>query len=401
MKPINFHPTVVVVVLASACTTPNPNFRECTANEPLRCEDGTLTTCNGDGTAEVTLTCPLGCSATEPRCIDPVPSNGLARHLESSSSRADLDLGDAATINTDTGEITVAGAPVSVDTDMLAQTGGPNIRVFVVRSLTAKDVVVIGTNALAIVSASDIAISGTLAVSATGAAPGAGAFNEDGCTGKLPPAGKVGGAGGGGFGSVGGPGGKGLGDDGVAGLGGAKAGTSTLIPLRGGCSGGGGAPGQSPGAGGGAIQLVSRNQITVSGVVAANGGGGAGGGGSGGSILLEAPSVEVSGSVVANGGGGGVGDANDCTQAQDGRLDAMSASGATCKLSKGPILFLRPFGGAGAAGDAEAKGGSGGFFGIGSGGGGLGRIRVNTAPGGLAATGIFSPNPSLGTLSTP
>jgi hypothetical protein len=36
----------------------------------------------------------------------------------------------------------------------------------------------------------------------------------------------------------------------------------------------------------------------------------------------------------------------------------------------------------------------------GHGGGGVGRIRVNTAPGGLRTTGLFSPNPSTGALAT-
>lgn len=400
MKPISLHSIALVVVLASGCTTPNPNFRECTANQPLRCDDNTLTSCNGEGTAEVSVACSLGCSATELRCVDPVPSNGLARHLESSSSRADLDLGDAATMNTDTGEVVVAGVPVAVDTDTLVQTGGPSIRVFVVRRLTAKDIAVSGANALAIVSGSDITVSGTLTVSAAGAIPGAGAFNEETCTGKLPPPGKSGGFGGGGFGSVGGPGGRGFGDDAVAGLGGAKVGTTTLTPLRGGCSGAGEGLGRQAGAGGGAVQLVSRNQIIVSGIIAANGGGGSGGGGAGGGILLEAPAVQLVGSVVANGGGGGVGIAEDCVQGQDGRFDTKPAAGGTCKATPGPIILIRPSGGAGAAGDVDAKSG-GGVIAVGHGGGGAGRIRVNTAPGGLAATGTFSPNPSLGTISTP
>lgn len=392
------HQAIAMLFLASGCTTANPGHRVCTENQPLRCEGTALVTCSGDGTDEVDLACPLGCSDAEPRCIDPIPSNSLARHLESSSSRADLDLGESATINTDSGEITVGEAPVVVDSDLVAQTNAPNIRVLVVRSLMAKDVNVTGANALAIVSGSDIAITGTLAVSAKGSVGGAGAFDQTGCTGKVPPEGKVGGAGGGGFGSVGGPGGKGLGDMGEAGLGGAKAGTAELTPLRGGCGGGGVAPDKTPGAGGGAIQLVSRNQILISGNLAANGGGGFGGGGSGGGILLEAPTVEVSGSVVANGGGGGTQSGDNCTSGQDGQLNATPATGGRCKSA---LPILRASGGAGAAGDAEAKPGSGIFSSQGNGGGGAGRIRINTMPGGLRSTGILSPNPSLGTLATP
>jgi hypothetical protein len=36
----------------------------------------------------------------------------------------------------------------------------------------------------------------------------------------------------------------------------------------------------------------------------------------------------------------------------------------------------------------------------GGGGGGVGRIRINTAPGGFHRAGLFSPNPSTGSIST-
>lgn len=401
MRQIRIRYAIAVFALTSGCVTPNPHQRHCTEKQPLQCEDATLLTCNENGTGEVSQTCPLGCSSSEPRCSDPIPSNGLARDLEFSKSRANLDLGDSATINTDTGEVTVADAAVTVDTDVIAQTGAPNIRVLVVGSLTAKDVVVSGKNALAIVSNSDIAISGTFTVSAKGAVPGPGALNEDGCKGQPPLPGKKGGSGGGGFGSSGGAGGVGIGEGAMAGMGGGKTGTASLIPLRGGCDGGAADAGRVPGAGGGAIQLLSRNQIVISGIVAANGGGTTAGGGSGGGILLEAPSVEISGTVVANGGSGGSSGSNfGCAPGQDGRTDAMPAPGGVGCTSGGTIFIIFGGGGSGAAGDSEAQPGGGSLIAAsGHGGGGVGRIRINTAPGGLTSTGVVSPNFSLGTLT--
>lgn len=168
-------------------------------------------------------------------------------------------------------------------------------------------------------------------------------------------------------------------------------------PLRGGCNSG--AFSSLAGRGGGAIQLVSRTKITISGVVAANGSSNTGGG-SGGGILLEAPVVEVPGSVVANGGAGGGGCAFP-TPAENGRLDATPAMG-------GPACVFGARGGNGGAGgsgagigvsvDMTGHGASAGFGG--HGGGGVGRIRANTKSGGLHATGIFSPNPTTGTLAT-
>lgn len=153
-------------------------------------------------------------------------------------------------------------------------------QVLVVGSLTAKDVVVSGKNALAVVSDGDIAINGTFTASAHGAVQGPGSFNnEDRCKGHGPPPSTYGGSGGGGFGSFGGTGGLvGRGDYPLLSTSGAQSGTVSLIPLRGGCDGGEAAPALIAGAAGGAIQLVSRSQIVVSGVISANGSGGVGGG---------------------------------------------------------------------------------------------------------------------------
>jgi hypothetical protein len=381
----------------------------CSANQPLRCDSSTLVRCSGDGMGEVNEECLLGCNVSELRCNDVAPSNGLAVLLDMAASEPDLDLRTTAQIDTDSGAVLVNGNPVAVRHALVTQAFAPSIRVLSVRSLISSDIQVTGANALAIVSHGELQIAGLFAASARGITPGAGAFSDgacDGGAGTMPAGNLFGGAGGGGFGTSGGRGGPGTNNAGVAngGAGGAATGNDQLIPLRGGCSGG---PilgnSNSGGRAGGAIQLVSRRKITISGIVAVNGGKGAGGaGGSGGGILLEAPIVEISGSVVANGAGGTSGCFLSAPSiAEDGRLDAMpAAGGASCNSFTGA-------GGRGGARDFAAsigatvdQSGTGNLAAGGCGGGSVGRIRVNTVSGGLRATGLFSPNPSTGTIAT-
>lgn len=423
--------TILIGVSAvSACTVPNPNYRRphndanvdaagdaaldagrdaapsepmdpgstpppgspspqptCTANQALRCESNNLVRCNAAGTGEAREVCLIACNPEARRCADVSPSNNLSTFLDQSGGQADLNLGSSATINTDTGEVVVAGVSVPVNTGTLSQSGGPTIRVFVVRSLVASHVVVTGRNGLAFVSSGDITINGVFAVSAKGNIPGAGAHHDGSCDGGPPRDGgfTIGGAGGGGYGTRGGSGGSG------GGPGGATTGNPQVIPLRGGCGGGG-----NGGGGGGGLQLVSRTRVGISGVVAANGASSTTGGGSGGGILLEAPVVEVSGGVVANGGGGG---GAPGMQGQDGHLDATQASGGA------PGAGAANAGGTGGAGGAD--GGNGGpaprgalIAFAGHGGGGVGRIRVNTVAGGRRGSGYYSPSPTEGTLTT-
>jgi hypothetical protein len=373
-------------------------------NQALRCDGNDLVLCNGEGTAEVDENCSLGCSATELRCNDVKPSNGLAPYLDMTAGEPDLDLGTKATINTDDGTVMVDGNPVAVKSATMAQTSAPTIRVFVVHSLTTTDVTITGSNALAVVSNGDLKINGVFAASGNTALSGAGAFNDGTCRGGdvtiVGSAATVSGAGGGGFGRPGGVGGTATSDDGIAfgGIGGTATGNPTLVPLRGGCDSGKLGV-NAKGSGGGAVQLVSRTQIAISGVVAANGSSSIGGG-SGGGILLEAPVVEVRGGVVANGGAG----AGGCTLAlpgENGRLDAKPATGGVgCANGAN--------GGNGGAGNSgTGDGASINLAGTGilivfagHGGGGVGRIRVNTVSGGLHATGLFSPNPSSGTIAS-
>lgn len=172
----------------------------------------------------------------------------------------------------------------------------------------------------------------------------------------------------------------------------------------------------SPGAGGGAMQIVSRTKITLGagGAIAANGGSAKGdtsfdqiicipgdpcgpgaGAGSGGGILLEAPVVEVAGTaaLVANGGAG------HCGLRGAGAVPGVAAAPA-------PGTSCNGFsGGDGATGSTAARDGTGETDGGGTGaggGGGVGRIRVNLRPGesfSPAPGAVVSPAVTVGGLS--
>jgi hypothetical protein len=122
--------------------------------------------------------------------------------------------------------------------------------------------------------------------------------------------------GGGGYATVGGNGFGGTGGT-NSGLGGARYGAVTVLPLIGGSGGGGGAAsantrGSAGGGGGGAILIASSGTITINGSIVARGGGGdlsscssgPGGGGAGGAVRFIANVVKGSGSISVNGGAG-------------------------------------------------------------------------------------------------
>ncbi len=231
----------------------------------------------------------------------------------------------------------------------------------------------IGARPVILVSMKDITVFGTIrarsgaqdcgAVGAGGTG-GGGTFSQSG-------------GGGGGFGSAGATGGTAVGAP-VGSGGGVNGG----VALRGGCPGGRGgnnSDGRAPG--GGAVQLIARNTVFLSGgVITAPGSGGRGGtafqagngGGSGGDIKIEAVRVvATTGALASNGGGGGqqTYDGNGA----DGRDDATPAAGA------GLIAFGG--GGDGAAGATAATAGGDEGVGVygGGGGGGVGRIHINVA----------------------
>lgn len=234
---------------------------------------------------------------------------------------------------------------------------------------------IIGVRPAIIVSMKDILVLGAIQVAA-GAQPCAGGGMGVGANGGGGTIQYKSGGGGGGFATVGGQGGSV-----PAGAAGGAGGTINLgIQLRGGCPGGlGGASSARPSAGGGALQLVARQTITIAGIVNSPGQGGEGGGfgnggnggGSGGDLLFEAQSIVASsGGLTCNGGAGG--EAGTQNAGQPGQLTTTPARGGTDGIAGGA-------GGDGAVEGTAADQGAGAtvFAGGGGGGGGLGRIRFN------------------------
>lgn len=232
---------------------------------------------------------------------------------------------------------------------------------------------IVGVRPVIIVSLKDILVLGAIQVGAGAQACTAAGGGGNGGGGTLS---YKSGGGGGGFASVGGAGGSV-----AAGAAGGAAGAVNLgTQLRGGCPGGlGGGSTARASPGGGALQLVARQTITVAGVISAPGRGGEGGGfgnggnggGSGGDLLLEAQQVVASsGGLTCNGGGGG--EAGTPNAGQAGQLTTTPARGGTDGIAGGS-------GGDGAADVTAAQPGEGSSFfaGGGGGGGGLGRIRIN------------------------
>ena len=220
-------------------------------------------------------------------------------------------------------------------------------------------------------------------------------------------------AGGGGAGACG-KGGKGAdaGSTYPGGVGGSTYLKDALIPLCGGSGGGAGGfgttmgeSGQRGGGGGGAIQIVSKQSVTVSstsasssGIQVGGGGGqgdigmnfndGGGGGGSGGAILIEAPIISIlSGAVLAANGGGGGGGYNNMQptlHGEPGKLSSVAAVGGAGSRSSG--------GAGGASQGIQGSAATGPLMdGGGGGGGGVGRIRLNSLDGNVTINGTLSP----------
>lgn len=230
----------------------------------------------------------------------------------------------------------------------------------------------IGERPVIIVSLRNIDVFGTIDVRAGAQACAGNGAGRNGGGGDF---GWQSGGGGGGFGTVGGRGGDV--DNAPDGLGGAVNGAGAF---RGGCPGGRG--GNNPNAaarGGGALQLVARETLNLSGTINAPGSGGSGGvptqagngGGSGGAILLEAERFIATNGVLASNGGGG-GQQTTGRAGESGRASVTPAAGGDDNLSGG-------VGGSGAAGNTAATNGGDAnlaAFG-GGGGGGAGRIHIN------------------------
>jgi hypothetical protein len=369
------------------------------------CTNGQVATCDATGAVMASEPCPLGCFANEPRCREIEPSNGLAAYFDMVPNPPDLEINDAA-LSTVTGTLNDVSGTVVVPSFLVPATStSPAIRVLIVNSLRAQKLVVNTSPndyspgpALAVLARGSIEVTGLLKL-----APTVGDFDIAGCTGgngiyNHSCVDIVAGAGGGANATNGAKGGDVASYTG--GTAGIASGTTSITPLRGGCSGGGtdGPEGiyGGGGAGGGAVQLVSRSRVQIDGIVEVRGGDGEieryaqesgyfeTGGGAGGAILIEAPIVvlEVNAQLLAAGGSGS---------------GLCSSATSYCGLA-----------GAGAHAGAAAQAGQGAscdgvhFASAGAGGGGLGRVRINTTDGTYtkASSAIEDAAMSIGTITT-
>jgi Cys-rich repeat protein len=271
---------------------------------------------------------------------------------------------------------------------VVAQTGTIDICVVHYQTVTIPtgfNLVSSGDRALAIVSDSDVRISGSVDAS-SGAGP---QFSSGGM-----PSSSVGG-GGAGFKTAGGAGGS-LAATGGASNGGAPVDAVGSQVFLGGPS--------SSGRGGGALMIISCNgTVNIEGTISANGRGGAGGnyspasnstfggagGSAGGDVLLQGQQIQVTGQLFANGGGGGEGfrGASSLPTQFNGTNGSDGTASLTC-ASGGPAASAGGAGGDG--GCVSSPPGSGGKVSgtamtyqqtPGGGGGSVGFLRIATPAG--------------------
>jgi len=428
----------------------------CTAGS-ASCNGGTLVSCP-DGTAEMMTTCSLGCSTTNgAHCEQMYPRAPVARSDFDTTGLTDITINMGGGISTDNGQIN-AGNNIfrhpNTDANAYEVHDGigfhvvsipgqtTRLGIFTFKSLTipqGQSFNTYGSNGLALVSAGNITLAGTVDVTCAanvfvaalgGAAnakpylggPGGGNGGIPGGTSKdgvsiVSGGGGAGadithqaGGGGGAFGDIGGPGG----DEGAntGGAGGLAYGDGAMTMLLGGSGGGagglGGVIGDPNGGGGGGIALVvAQGTLTlgggnmVGGVNAGGCGGGAatgvggGGGGAGGAVYLQALAVHITnnGGVAANGGGGGAANTNGgMSSGKSGTISTTAAGGGSGGSASG--------GAGGVVGSTDGKtGGSSAMAGAG-GGGGVGRVRIETQSGAatIDGNGIQSPNAIQGTI---
>lgn len=329
---------------------------ECVPNTTT-CTSSTLIVCDAAGQATISE-CSFGCFGTGDRCADLAPSNDLGVYLDQASSAPALALTGNATIDTDSGTVTNGDGSTVLVTSAAVVRSPVAILAVSTRSMSAMNLRVTGTRALAILAHGDVELTGVLSVSAARESPGPGAPSSAPCTWGSPVAttAGAGGGGGGSYGTLGGAGGSGAGV--LGGLAGSINGTADITPLRGGC--GGGLPYanfawdgmyRAPGGGGGAIQISTRGRVVLNSgaFITANGGGAkayveapiyscqesggalrtchsGAGGGSGGAVLIEAAGVALSPGtgITSNGGAGHCGSHG---AAPDGSVSAERALG--------------------------------------------------------------------------
>ncbi|MCE9572251.1 MAG: hypothetical protein K8W52_03765 [Deltaproteobacteria bacterium] len=388
------------------------------------CADGAVSTCDASGVFGAPVACTLGCATDGARCVDIDASNGVNQALDAQVDRMDIVLSDGARFDTSSGAVVDGdGSAKAVSSVVVVQGSGPPIRAFVVRSIVLSNTTVTGANGFAIVADGEIKVIGQVSVRGTATAAAPGASQVTGCVGTGVTAGlssQIGeywqGAGGGGGALAGGAGGEAH-ASGIGPAGGSAVGMAEVVPLAGGCRGGNllhndGSVASRGGAGGGALQFVSRQAIRIVrdgtdigilDVGGLGGGGNAAGGGSGGALLLEAPIVIVDGAGVGLFANGGAGAGGSCgVKGNDAIVGTQPAIGVACGANTA--------GGDGGTGGMAATAGANGTCGsfcnigykLGGGGGAVGRVRINTQTGTFAATngGAISGSSSVGPIGT-
>ena len=365
------------------CDESSGGCRLCEPNQTA-CTNGRVATCDASGSVTASETCALGCFEDQPRCREIVPANNLGAYLDMVASPPALDLMNA-TFDTSTGAVMAGTQSVDVPSFFVNASGnGVPIRVFIVKSLKLQSASMVASGgqadvpepAFALISRGDIDISGEIVVAnrvgaavAGCAAAGSGSAVDHG-NGRVSTAG----GGGGGNATAGGRGG-GVFNTLQGGIAGAPSGNPTLVPLRGGCSGG--YIFIAPPNGGGAVQFTSRTSINLDATIDVRGAGGEGdrfnttngytigGAGAGGSVLLEAPKVSM-GQFAKLRASGGLG------------MSVCTTAGPYCGIAGVGATEMTP---ATAGGDTDFTNTANTIITAGGGGGGLGRIRVNTQDG--------------------
>ena len=430
----------------------------CTAGASS-CSGSTLVTCP-DGTAQMMTTCSLGCSMMGgAHCEQMYPRAPVSRSDFDTTNLTPVSLAAGGGISTETGLIGAGPNPIrhaNMDANTYevhdgigfhvvaipGQTGKMGIYTF--KSLTlaqGQSLNAYGNNALALVSAGDMTISGVVDVTCAGnvflagggpnakpylAGPGGGAGGQPGANNSGVSVGNKGGGsgadnthqaggGGGAYGDVGGNGGAEGAN--LGGAGGMAYGDAMLMMLVGGSGGGAGGQGGSAngsfgGGGGGVALLVAQGTLTLGngsalgGVNAGGCGGtadamvGGGGGGAGGAILLQALSVHIAamGGLGANGGGGSAANAmaSANTNGKSGAISTTAASGGSGGSAAGGDGGVASATAGTTAGQPGVDSGNSG----GGGGGAVGRIRIESQSGAATvdANGIVSPAASQGTV---
>lgn len=363
----------------------------------ITCANDRYIECDAEGNVAREMACPMGCTEGGiVACLDIEASNELTPQVDLAVSAPTIAFTGNSTLNTSTGVVVNAGIGIDVPNETVN-----GIRVFRFNTLSIDGTLkVSGSAPVALVAYGDVTITGLVDVSADGSTSGPGIrASATTCDGRsvATTTGNSSLAGGGGAGRYQNGANGGTGGTGAGGAGGSPLFDEDLVPLEGGCRGGhadyadnnilyGRASG---GGGGGAIQIVSRGQISFSGAgkIDASGGGGqssddgingtaigGGGGGSGGAILLEAPQILLDGAgvVVSTKGGGGAAAGTGLTahHGSDGGVAAGAAPGGTNTSNSN--------GGAGGTESLSPVNGVSNSSGDGGGGGGsVGQTRFN------------------------